>query len=82
MSPISLHRVPPGQSKKVKTYFSSVESPCIRSDKATEHLFKQSMAENARNYSYNTRIKRISFEHPLYLAMNFKSKFVYSIYTK
>ena len=26
---ISLHRVPPGRSNKVKTYFSSVGSPCI-----------------------------------------------------
>ena len=26
--PLSLHRVPPGQSNKDKTYFSSVGSPC------------------------------------------------------
>ena len=28
--PISFHRVPPGRSNKVKTYFSSVGSPCIK----------------------------------------------------
>ena len=27
-TPISIHRVPHGQSNKVKTYFSSVGSPC------------------------------------------------------